>query len=203
MKALNKIQNQVVEVVSNNVVDYFANSITSSDFVQKHIRPIVTVSEEQEEKISDILSEYNRYWDNADCDSEGATQEQDAELDRIIDECSKAIANVVVMMKTLDLDKILTMDDLRYSFDWLTFCKSFPILNKLTSQSDDAFLLDTRVTDDLRVCQIIFLKEEEKIGQLFFSSGFGRVFQNDLRDQIANIKEVVNGNDIICYSANA
>ena len=91
----NSIQNQVVEVVSNNVVDYFANSINSSDFVQKHIRPIVTVSEEQEEKISDILSEYNRDWDNADCDSEGATQEQDAELDRIIEKCSKAIANVV------------------------------------------------------------------------------------------------------------
>ena len=91
----NSIQNQVVEVVSNNVVDYFTNSITSSDFVQKHIKTIVTVSEEQEEKISDILSEYNRDWDNADCDSEGATKEQDAELDRIIDKCSKAIANVV------------------------------------------------------------------------------------------------------------
>ena len=91
----NSIQNQVVEVVSNNVVDYFANSINSSDFVQKHIRPIVTVSEEQEEKISDILSEYNKDWDNADCDSEGATKEQDAELDRIIEKCSKAIANVV------------------------------------------------------------------------------------------------------------
>ena len=91
----NSIQNQVVEVVSNNVVDYFANSITSSDFVQKHIKPIVKVSEEQAEKISDILAEYNRDWDNADCDAEGATQEQDIELDRIIDECSKAIANVI------------------------------------------------------------------------------------------------------------
>ena len=91
----NSIQNQVVEVVSNNVVDYFTNSITSSNFVQKHIRSIVTVSEEQEEKISDILSEYNRDWYNADCDSEGATKEQDAELDRIIEKCSKAIADVV------------------------------------------------------------------------------------------------------------
>ena len=91
----NSIQNQVVEVVCNNVVDYFANSITSSDFVKKHIRPIVTVSEDQEEKISDILSEYNRDWDNADCDSEGPTKKQDAELDRIIEKCSKAIANVI------------------------------------------------------------------------------------------------------------
>ncbi len=94
MKNLKKMKNKLVEVVSNNVVDYFANSISSSDFVQKHIRPIVTVTEEQEEKIGDIISEYNRDWDNADCDSEGATQEQDAELDRIIEKCSKAIANV-------------------------------------------------------------------------------------------------------------
>lgn len=91
----NSIKKQVIKVVSNNVVDYFANSITSYNFVQKHIRSIVTVSEYQEKKISDILSEYNRDWDNADCDSEGATKEQDAELDRIIEKCSKAIANVV------------------------------------------------------------------------------------------------------------
>ena len=90
----NSIKNQVIKVVSNNVVDYFANSITSSNFVQKHIRSIVTVSEDQEKKISDILSEYNRYWDDAECDLEGATKKQDAELDRIIEKCSKAIANV-------------------------------------------------------------------------------------------------------------
>ena len=91
----NSIKNQVIKVVSNNVVDYFANSITSSNFVQKHIRSIVTVSEDQEKKISDILSEYNRYWDDAECDSEGPTKKQDAELDRIIEKCSKTIANVV------------------------------------------------------------------------------------------------------------
>jgi spore germination protein YaaH len=94
----NSIQNQVVEGVSNNVVDYFSNSITSSDFVEKHIKTIVTVSEEQEEKICDILAEYNRDWDNADCDAEGATQEQDAELDIIIDNCAKAIADVVALI---------------------------------------------------------------------------------------------------------
>ena len=91
----NSIQNQIVEVVSNNVVDYFANSITSSDFVENHIRPITDVSEEQESKITDILSEYNRDWDNADCDAEGATKEQDLELDSIIEKCAKAIVDVV------------------------------------------------------------------------------------------------------------
>lgn len=106
-------------------------------------------------------------------------------------------------MKTLDLDNILTMDDLRYSFDWLTFCKSFPKLSKLTSQADNAFLLDTRITDNSRLYQIIFLKEKKTIGHLFYKSGFGRNFQKDLKDQIGNLKKVVKDNGIICYSANA
>ena len=101
------------------------------------------------------------------------------------------------------LDNISTMDDLRYSFDWLTFCKSFPKLNKITNQADNAFLLDTRITDSVRLCQILFLKEKEKIGRLFFKSGFGRNFQKDLTDQILNIKEVANNDNIVCYSANA
>jgi hypothetical protein len=101
------------------------------------------------------------------------------------------------------LDNISTMDDLRDSFDWLTFCKSFPKLNKITDKADDAFLLDTRITDSMRLFQIIFLKEQEKIGQLFYDSGFGRNFQKDLTDQIDNIKEVVNNDNIVCYSANA
>ncbi len=91
----NSIQNQVVEVIENNIVDYFANSISASDFVDKFIRPIINVTEEQEGEITNIMAAANRDWDNADCDSEGATQEQDAELDRIIEECSKAIADVV------------------------------------------------------------------------------------------------------------
>jgi len=105
--------------------------------------------------------------------------------------------------KILNLDNIITMDDLRYSFDWLTFCKSFPKLSKLTSQADDAFLLDTRITDERRLCKIIFLKDKQKIGYLFYSSGYGRNFQKDLIDQIENLKEVVRDNGIIYYSANA
>jgi hypothetical protein len=90
----NSIQNQVVEVVANNVVDYFANSITSSDFVQKHIRPIVTVSEDQEEKIADILGLTQQEWDDADCAPEGATKEQDVALDKIIENAAFSIAEL-------------------------------------------------------------------------------------------------------------
>ena len=90
----NSIKNQILKVVSDNVVCYFANSISSTNFVDKHIRPINSVSEEMEDKITDILAEYNREWDNADCDEEGATQEQDKELDVIIEKCSKEISNL-------------------------------------------------------------------------------------------------------------
>lgn len=91
----NSIKNQVEEAVSNNVVDYFADLITSSDFVERHIRTILTLSEEQEEKIRDILAEYNMDWNSADCDAEGPTQEQDEELNKIINDCAKAIADNV------------------------------------------------------------------------------------------------------------
>jgi len=89
-------KNQIVEAVSNNVVDYFANSIASSDFVENYIRCIIPVSDEQESKITDILSEYNRDWNNADCDAEGATQEQDLQLDLIIEKCGKEIMNLLL-----------------------------------------------------------------------------------------------------------
>lgn len=91
----NSIKKKTRESVENNVVDYFANSISSFDFVEKYIIPITSVSEEQQEEICNILSEYNSDWENADCDPEGATQKQDAELFRIIEGCANAIANVV------------------------------------------------------------------------------------------------------------
>ena len=95
MKNLKKtLEVEIVEVVFSNVVDYFANSITSTEFINKILRPLTSVSEEQEEKISDILSEYNREWSDADCDAEGATQEQNKKLDRIIEDAAFSIAEL-------------------------------------------------------------------------------------------------------------
>ena len=93
----NSIKNQVAEAVSNNVAEYFAELINSSDFIEKHIGKIVTVSEDNEAKICNILAEYSMDWNSADCDAEGATQEQDAELNRIIDDCAKDIALILCL----------------------------------------------------------------------------------------------------------
>ena len=91
----NSKQKQIEEVVYENVVRYFVNSITSHGFIEKYIRPITDVSDEQEEKICEILAEYNREWDAAPCDEDGATHEQIVNLDKIIDNCS---CNISVLL---------------------------------------------------------------------------------------------------------
>ena len=90
----NSIQNQVVEVVFSNAIDYFANSITSTEIIEI-LRPLTEVSEEQEQKISDILDLTQQEWDNADADAEGATKEQDCDLDRIIEDAAFSIAELL------------------------------------------------------------------------------------------------------------
>jgi hypothetical protein len=91
----NSIKNRIVDVISNNLVYFFANSITASDFVENHIKSITDVTEKQETRITDILFEYKQDWDNVDCDSEGATKKQDSELDSIIDKCTQTITYIL------------------------------------------------------------------------------------------------------------
>jgi hypothetical protein len=81
----------VKEKAAKKVIHYFANTISLEGFM---VSLDTYVSLEQEEQISNILGEYNRQWDDAPCDDEGATSEQDANLDRIIDECSTEIAKL-------------------------------------------------------------------------------------------------------------
>ena len=80
--------------IENNLVNYYANSITSSDFVNNHIRKFVSIDEEKEEKICDVLSQSQRGWDNLECDAEGATQEQDAEMDEYLEEVTSGILEI-------------------------------------------------------------------------------------------------------------
>lgn len=91
----NSIENQVAEAVADNVVDYFANLITSYYLVDEHIRPIIPVSDEQEENICAILAQHDIDWNTADCDADGPTQEQDEELDKIIKQCAEEIAKLL------------------------------------------------------------------------------------------------------------
>jgi hypothetical protein len=81
----------VKEKATNYVIEYFACILGINDFIK---RLDVQVSEEQEEQIANILGEYSRQWDDAPCDDEGATAEQDANFDRIIDECATEIAKL-------------------------------------------------------------------------------------------------------------
>lgn len=87
----NEIKNQLTEVIENNLVEYFANSISSSRFIDEFIRPITSVTEDQEEEIANIMAEANRDWDNAECDVEGATREQDILMDKILEKTASCI----------------------------------------------------------------------------------------------------------------
>lgn len=80
--------------IENNLVNYYANSITSSDFVNNHMRKFVSIDEEKEEKICDVLAQSQRGWDNIECDAEGATQEQDAEMDKYLEEVTSGILEI-------------------------------------------------------------------------------------------------------------
>ena len=76
------------------MINYLSLSSTATEFINEIIRPLTQVSEDQEEKISDILDLTQQEWSDADCDAEGATQEQSAELDRIIEDAAFSIAEL-------------------------------------------------------------------------------------------------------------
>lgn len=86
--------NAFTSEIENNLVNYYANSITSSDFVNNRIRKFVSIDEEKEEKICDVLAQSQRGWDNIECDAEGATKEQDAEMDKYIEKVTLEILKI-------------------------------------------------------------------------------------------------------------
>ena len=81
--------------------------------------------------------------------------------------------------KNRDRDKISTLDEIRYNFNWLELSKQFKELEALHSKADNAFMMDDRITDTYRQCRIIFLSNGVKIGHFTFSSGYGRDFIED------------------------
>ena len=91
---MKNLKNKIEKTLEVEMINYLSFAKTEIEIINEIIRPLTSVSEEQEQKISDILDLTQQEWNNADCDAEGATQEQDAELDRIIEECSKAIAEL-------------------------------------------------------------------------------------------------------------
>lgn len=75
--------------------------------------------------------------------------------------------------KTTNRDNIHTMDDVRYSYNWLALAQQFTELDQLTSVSDNAFMMDDRITSTLRSCRIIFLQGEDIVGHVYFRSSYG------------------------------
>jgi hypothetical protein len=80
--------------IENNLVNYYANSITSSDFVSNHIRKFISIDEEKEEKICDVLAQSQIGWNNIECDVEGATKEQDAKMDEYLEKVASEILEI-------------------------------------------------------------------------------------------------------------
>lgn len=83
--------------VENNLVEYFANSVSSEKFVEKYIIPNTTrlVTDSEVQEICEILAQSQKGWEALDCDSEGATKEQEQAMDAYIDRITSEIMDVV------------------------------------------------------------------------------------------------------------
>jgi len=107
-------------------------------------------------------------------------------------------------MRKKSLEKMDTIEKLRYGFDWAKFVQTeLPDLAKQLPEFDDGFMLDSRVTDSLRSCMLMFYKNDVKVARVFFASGYGRDFMADLREQLSGNILVGRGNDGIPYAESA
>lgn len=68
------------------LVDCFACSISSDECLKQ------LWFEATDERI-ETLKEYHREWDNADCDEEWATKEQEETMDKILEDCYEALCD--------------------------------------------------------------------------------------------------------------
>ena len=83
--------------IENNLVNYFANDISSQEFVKKHIlnQTTIELGEKKEAEICEILAKSQSDWDAMPCDAEGATKEQDAKIDSFLNKISNEILDIV------------------------------------------------------------------------------------------------------------
>lgn len=84
--------------LSSWLVDYSANMITQETFIRNAVDPMLTepINEREYNEISNILGEFNRDWESAPCDAEGATPEQEHKLDLILQKAENEILSVVI-----------------------------------------------------------------------------------------------------------
>jgi len=82
---------EIKKSIEANMINY---AFSSNALINEVIRPLTEVSEEQEQAIDDILCLTQQEWNDADCDAEGATKEQDVVLDKIIEDAAISIAEL-------------------------------------------------------------------------------------------------------------
>ena len=88
------LKNKIEKTLEVEMINYLSNAKSEIEIINEIIRPLTEVSEEQEQKISDILSLTQQEWDDADCDAEGATKEQNTALDKIIEDAAFSISEL-------------------------------------------------------------------------------------------------------------
>lgn len=96
-------------------------------------------------------------------------------------------------MKTTDKETIKTMDDLRYSYDWLALCSQYQKFDKIVKLAEDAYLSDSSITETERLCTICLLRGNKIFAKIFFKSAYGRDFVEDFKNQIENLHRETNG----------
>jgi hypothetical protein len=80
--------------IENNLVLYYANSLSAYQFIDKYIRVYHNISEEQEEAIHDIFAQSKVVWSKLECDLEGPSKEQNEEMDKHLEEVTKEILQI-------------------------------------------------------------------------------------------------------------
>ena len=93
MKTIN-LKNEIEKRMEVEIINYLSNAKSSTEIINEVLRPLTSVTEEQEQAIGDILDLTQQEWDAADCDAEGATKEQDVVLDKIIEDAAIEIAEL-------------------------------------------------------------------------------------------------------------
>lgn len=71
------------------ITEYFANSVGTDEVLKA-----LNLNESHFDKVSQIMSEAQREWEAVECDEEWPNAEQDAELDRIIEETEEILKKI-------------------------------------------------------------------------------------------------------------
>jgi hypothetical protein len=83
------------EILVGSIIDYFADTISLSDWIEKNIKANFEIYQRQELQIKYILKRFIKVFKAAPCDAEGANLEQGIIHDNIIESCAIAILNVI------------------------------------------------------------------------------------------------------------